>query len=193
VHPSLPVKSVKALIAFAKARPGELNYASSGNGTWNHLFAEQFKSITGVKMTHVPYKGAGPAMNDVVGGHVPVMFAPFPSSATHVKNGRLRALAATGKKRSPLFPDVPTMAEAGLPGYSAASWFGIMAPAGTPESIVRLLNREVNRAFAAPDIQAAYAKEGLEPGGGTPEDAARSIREGMEKWGNLVRKLGLKL
>lgn len=193
VHPSLPVTSVKELIAFSKAHPGELNYASSGQGTWNHLFAEQFKEITGIQMTQVPYKGAGPAMTDVVAGNVLVMFAPYPSAARHVKNGRLRALAATGKKRSPLFPDVPTMAEAGLPGYSAASWFGMMAPAGTPRDIVELLNREVNKAFADHDIRAAFALEGLDPAGGTPEDAARSLREGMEKWGNLVRKLGLKL
>jgi tripartite-type tricarboxylate transporter receptor subunit TctC len=193
VHPSVPVKSVKGLIEYAKANPDKLNYASAGNGTWNHLFAEQFKSIAGIQMTHVPYKGAGPAMNDVVGGHVQVMFAPFPSAATHVRNGRLRALAATATKRSSLFPDVPTVAQSGLPGYSAASWFGMLAPAGTPKPVVARLNQEVNRAFAAPEIKAAYAAEGIDPAGGTPEDLAKSIRDGMAKWGKLVRDLGLKL
>jgi tripartite-type tricarboxylate transporter receptor subunit TctC len=193
VHPSVPVKGFGDLISYAKANPGKLNYASAGNGTWNHLFAEQLKAITGIKINHVPYKGAGPAMNDVVGGHVQMMFAPFPSARTHLVNGRLRALAVTGKKHSPLFPDVPTVMESGLPGYSAASWFGILAPAGTPKAIIARVNREVNRAFAAPDIKAAYAAEGIDPAGGTPEDMARSIREGMAKWGKLVRDLGLRL
>jgi tripartite-type tricarboxylate transporter receptor subunit TctC len=193
VHPSVPVKSLKELIAYAKANPGKLNYASSGNGTWNHLFAEQLKSIARIQITHVPYRGAGPAMTDVVAGHVQMMFAPFPSARTHLNNGRLRALAVTGTKRSALFPDVPTVAEAGLPNYSAASWFGILAPAGTPKRIIARLNREVNRAFATPKIKAAYAAEGLDPAGGTPEDMAKSIREGMAKWGKLVRDLGIRL
>jgi tripartite-type tricarboxylate transporter receptor subunit TctC len=193
VHPSVPVKSLGDLISYAKTNPGKLNYASAGNGTWNHLFAEQLKAITGIKVNHVPYKGAGPAMNDVVGGHVQMMFAPFPSARTHLVSGRLRAIAVTGKKHSPLFPDGPTVMESGLPGYSAASWFGILAPAGTPKAIIARVNREVNRAFAAPDIKAAYAAEGIDPAGGTPEDMARSIREGMAKWGKLVRDLGLKL
>ncbi len=193
VHPSVPVKSLKELIAYAKANPGKLNYASAGHGTWNHLFAEQLKSIAKIKITHIPYKGAGPAMNDVVGGHVQMMFAPFPSARIHINAGRLRALAATGTRRSALFPDVPTVAQAGLPGYSAASWFGILAPAGTPKPIINRLNQEINKAFAAPDIKAAYAAEGLDPSGGTPADIAKSIREGMAKWGKLVRDLGIKL
>jgi tripartite-type tricarboxylate transporter receptor subunit TctC len=193
VHPSVPVKSFKQLIDYARANPGKLNYASAGNGTWNHLFAEQLKSLAKVQITHVPYKGAGPAMNDVVGGHVQMMFAPFPSSRVHVNSGRLRALAATGTKRSLLFPDVPTVAQAGLPGYSAASWFGILAPAGTPKSVINRLNQEINTAFASPEIKAAYAAEGLDPAGGTPEDAAKSIRDGMAQWGKLIRDLGLKL
>ncbi len=193
VHPSVPVKSLKELIAYAKANPGKLNYASAGNGTWNHLFAEQLKSLAKVQITHVPYKGAGPAMNDVVGGHVQMMFAPFPSSRVHVNAGRLRALAATGTNRSPLFPDVPTAEQAGLPGYSAASWFGILAPAGTPKPVINRLNQEINKAFAAPEIKAAYAAEGLEPAGGTPEDIAKSIREGMAQWGQLIRDLGIQL
>lgn len=193
VHPSVPVKSFSDLISYAKANSGKLNYASAGNGTWNHLFAEQLKAITGIRINHIPYKGAGPAMNDVVGGHVQMMFAPFPSARTHLVNDRLRALAVTGTKRSSLFPDVPTVMESGLPHYSAASWFGILAPAGTPKQIIARVNREVNRAFAAPDIKAAYAAEGIDPAGGTPADMARSIREGMAKWGKLVRDLGLKL
>lgn len=193
VHPSVPVKSFGELIAYAKANPSKLNYASAGNGTWNHLFAEQLKSLAKVQITHVPYKGAGPAMTDVVGGHVQMMFAPFPSSRVHVNAGRLRALAATGTKRSLLFPDVPTVAQAGLPGYSAASWFGILAPAGTPKPVINRLNQEINKAFAAPEIKAAYAAEGLEPAGGTPEDIAKSIRDGMAQWGQLIRDLGIQL
>lgn len=193
VHPSVPVKSLRELIDYAKANPGKLNYASAGNGTWNHLFAEQLKSITGIQIAHVPYKGAGPAMTDVVGGHVQVMFAPFPSARTHLKSGRLRALAVTGTKRSLLFPQVPTVAQAGLSNYSAASWFGILAPAGTSKAITARVNQEVNRAFAMPEIKAAYAAEGLEPSGGSPEDMAKSIRDGMAKWGRLVRQLGIRL
>jgi tripartite-type tricarboxylate transporter receptor subunit TctC len=193
VHPSVPVKSVKELIDYAKANPGKLNYASAGNGTWNHLFAEQLKSLAGIQMTHVPYKGAGPAVNDVVGGHVQVMIAPFPSAAAHVKSGRLRALAVTGTKRSPLFPEVPTAAQSGLPGYSAASWFAVLAPAGTPREIVMRLNQEINRVLNAPEVKAAYAAEGIEPAGGTPGELVRSMREGMAKWGKLVRDLGIKL
>lgn len=193
VNPAVPVKSVKELIAYAKANPTKLNYASAGNGTWNHLFAEQFKQITGINMTHVPYRGSGPAVNGIVGGHVQVMFAPFPSATTLVRSGRLRALAVTGKKRSPLFPDVPTVAESALPGYSAASWFAILAPAGTPQTVIKRLNAAVNRAYADPKIRAAYAKEGIEPAGGTPADVAQSIKEGQEKWGKLVRDLGISL
>ena len=192
-HPSVPVKNFPELIAYAKANPGKLNYASAGNGTWNHLFAEKLKAEAGIKMSHVPFKGAGPAMNDVVGGHIQVMFAPFPSSRVHLNAGRLRGHAVTGAKRSPLFPAVPTVSEAGLANYTAASWFGIMAPAGTPKAIVTRLNAEVNKAFAAPEVRKAYAAEGIDPAGGTPEDIARSIREGMAKWGKLVRDLGLKL
>ncbi|MGE0559878.1 MAG: Bug family tripartite tricarboxylate transporter substrate binding protein [Burkholderiales bacterium] len=192
-HPSVPVKNFRELIDFAKANPDKLNYASAGNGTWNHLFAEKLKADAGIRMSHVPFKGAGPAMNDVVGGHVQVMFAPFPSSRVHLNAGRLRGHAVTGAKRSPLFPAVPTVSEAGMPNYTAASWFGIMAPAGTPKAIVTRLNTEVNKAFAAPEVRKAYAAEGIDPAGGTPEDIARSIREGMAKWGKLVRDLGLKL
>ena len=193
VHPSVPVKNFRELLDYAKKNPGKLNYASAGNGTWNHLFAEQLKSVAGLQIGHVPYKGAGPAMNDVVGGHVPMMFAPFPSARTHLTANRLRGLAVTGVKRSALFPEVPTVAEAGLANYSAASWFGILAPARTPATVVSRLNKEVNAAFAAPEIKAAYAAEGIDPAGGTPEDIARSIREGMAKWGKLVQDLGLKL
>jgi tripartite-type tricarboxylate transporter receptor subunit TctC len=132
-------------------------------------------------------------MNDVVGGHVPMMFAPFPSARTHLTGGRLRGLAVTGTRRSLLFPEVPTVAEAGLPDYSAASWFRILVPAGTPRPVIARLNQEVNRAFAAPEIKAAYAAEGIDPAGGTPEDIAKSIRDGMAKWGKLVRDLGIKL
>jgi tripartite-type tricarboxylate transporter receptor subunit TctC len=191
VHPLLPAKSVKELIAYAQANAGKLNYGSSGNGTWNHLFAEQFKAAAKIQMTHVPYKGAGPAVTDLVGGHVQVVFAPFPTAMPHVKSGRLRALAVTSAQRSPVLPEVPSVSESGLPGYEAASWFAVLAPAGTPSAILRKLNAAINQVLARPDVREAFASDGSEPAGGTPEDLARSIREGIAKWGKLVRDLGV--
>ncbi|MBC7781138.1 MAG: tripartite tricarboxylate transporter substrate binding protein [Proteobacteria bacterium] len=193
VHVSLPVKTVRDLIALARARPDALAYGSAGNGTWNHLFAEQFKSLTGTRIAHVPYKGAGPALTDLIGGHIQVMFAPFPSALPQLAQKRLRALAVTGAQRSAAAPDVPTVAESGLPGYQAASWFAILAPAGTPKPVISRLNTEINRALASPEMRRTLAAEGIEPTGGTPEEAARSMREGAEKWGRLVRELGIRL
>lgn len=193
IHPSLPAKSVKELIAYAQANPGKLNYGSAGNGTWNHLFAEQFKALAKIQMTHVPYKGAAPAVTDLVGGHVQVVFSPFPTAMPHVKSGRLRALAVTSARRSPVLPETPSVSESGLPGYEAASWFAVLAPAGTPKAIIRKLNADINQIFARPEVRAAFTSDGAEPAGGTPEDLAKSIREGIAKWGKLVRDLGVKL
>lgn len=193
VNPGLPLKNVQGLIAYGRSRSGQLNYGSAGNGVWNHLFAELFKAMARIDMTHVPYKGTGPAVADVLGGQIQLSFSPFPTALPHVKTGRLRALGVTDIKRSPAMPELPTIAESGLPGYSAASWFALMAPAGTPRPVIAKLNGEVNRMFSEPEIKAAFASDGSAPAGGTPEDLARSISEGIAKWGRLVRDLGLRL
>lgn len=192
-HPGLPVKNVKELIAYARSNPGRLNYGSAGNGTWNHLFAELFKSSAGIEMTHVPYRGAAPAVTDVVGGQIQLGMAPFPPTLQHIRSGRLRALAVTSATRSPILPEVPTVSESGLPGYEAVGWFGVLAPAGTPKAIVEKINRDINRVFDEPKVKAAFAADGTEPAGGTPEALAKSMRVGIAKWGKLVRELDVQL
>lgn len=193
VNPGLPVKSVGELIAYAKANPGKLNYGSAGNGTWNHLFAERFKALTGIKMTHIPYKGANPAVTDVIGGQIQLSFAPFPAALPHIKSGRLRVLGVTSVQRSPLLPEVPTVAESGLPGYSAATWFAVLAPAKTPPAIISKLNRDINTVLTNPQVKAAFAADGTEPAGGTPGQLRESMISGIKQWGDLVRTLGIKL
>jgi len=193
VNPGLPVKNVSDLVAYAKANPGKLNYGSAGNGTWNHLFAEHFKALTGIEMTHIPYKGANPAVTDVIGGQIQVSFAPFPVAVPQIKSGRLRVLGVTSAQRSPVLPEVPTIAEAGLPGYSAATWFAVLAPAKTPQALITKLNQDINAALARPEVKAAFAADGTEPAGGTPEQLRDSMRAGIKQWGDLVRKLDVKL
>ncbi len=190
---ALPVDDIKGLIEYAKKNPGKLNYGSSGNGSSNHLFGALFASMAGVQMTHVPYKGSGPAINDLVGGTIQLSFAPFPLVLEQIKAGRLKALGVTSSDRAPVLPNVPTIAEAGLPGYEGIGWFGLMAPANTPEAVVSKLNLEVNRILKLPEVKANLAKEGAEPVGGTPADAQRSIAEGVKKWGDLVQELGIQL
>ncbi len=193
VNPALPVKNIGDLIAYAKANPGKLNYGSAGNGTWNHLFAEHFKALTGIQMTHIPYKGANPAVTDVIGGQIQLSFAPFPAAVPQIKSGRLRVLGVTSAQRSPVLPDVPTVAESGLPGYSAATWFAVLAPAKTPQIIIVKLNTDINAALLRPEVKAAFAADGTEPAGGTPEQLRESMRAGIKQWGELVRKLDVKL
>ena len=193
VNPGLPVKNVTELIAYAKANPGKLNYGSAGNGTWNHLFAEHFKALTGIQMTHIPYKGANPAVTDVIGGQIQLSFAPFPAAVPQIKSGRLRVLGVTSVQRSPVLPDVPTIAEAGLPGYSAATWFAVLAPAKTPQTIIAKLNTDINAALVRPEVKAAFAADGTEPAGGTAEQLRESMRSGIKQWGDLVRNLDVKL
>lgn len=193
VHPSLPVKDVRQLIALAKANPGKLNYASSGSGAWNHLFGELFKSMAKVTITHVPYRGGAPAVTDLLGGHVEVMFAPFPPALPQIKARKLRVLAVTTGKRSGLLPEVPTITENGLPGYEAEGWFAVLAPAKTPQPIVAQLNKEINRILQLPDVKAALAADGAEPAGGTPEQLAQSIRKNQEKWDRIIRALNIRL
>jgi len=193
VHPALPVKDVTGLIAYAKTHAGSLNYASSGAATWNHLFGELFNAMAHIKVTHVPYKGAAPAVTDLLGGQIQMMFAPFPPALPQVKSGKLRALAVSTAKRSGLLPDVPTVSESGLPGYEAEGWFAVLAPARTPAPIIDRLNREINRALQLPVVKASLAADGAEPAGGTPEQLAESIRSGAVKWGRLIQELGIRL
>jgi len=189
----MPFDDVKGLIDYARHNPGKLNYGSSGNGSSNHLFGELFASMAGVKLVHVPYKGSGPSVSDTIAGQIQLNFAPFPLVREHIKSGKLKALAVTSARRSPVLPDVPTVAEAGLPGYEAVGWFGLMAPAGTPKTILERINHDVNKVLESPAIRESLASEGAEPAGGSVEDARRSIAEGERKWGKLVQELDIQL
>ena len=193
VHPSVPASSVAELIAYAKANPGRLNFASSGSGTSIHLAGELFKVMTGVQMAHVPYKGSAPAIADLVGGQVQLMFDNLPSALPQIKAGRLRALAVTSAQRAPALPDLPTIAESGLPGYEASSWFGLLAPAGTPADVVAKVNGEVARWLATPEAKEKLLSQGANAAGGTPEDFVRHIAAETAKWQKVVRESGAKV
>lgn len=191
VNPTLPARSVGELIAYAKANPGKVLRASGGIGTSMHLSGELFVHQAAVDMPHVPYKGSAPALTDMVGNHVQVMFDALMTALPLVQAGQLKALAVTGPQRSPAVPDVPTVAEAGLPGYSATGWIGIVAPAGTPEPIVRRLNAAVVKALADPDLRQKLVEQAAEPVGSSPEDFARFIASESEKWAQAVRSAGI--
>ncbi|MEO8313145.1 MAG: tripartite tricarboxylate transporter substrate binding protein [Caldimonas sp.] len=192
VTPKLPVKTVAEFIAYCKANPGKVNMASSGSGTSVHLSGELFKSMTGCQMLHVPYKGAGPALSDLIGGQVDVIFDNLPSSIGHIKSGKLRALGVTSTERDPSLPDVPTVAEA-VPGYEATAWFGIGMPKGTPKDIIDKVNAEVNRALADPKMRARLAELGGKPIAGTPEDFGKVIAAETAKWEKVVISSGAKV
>lgn len=189
-NPAQPFKSVKELIAYAKANPGKVTFGSSGSGTSIHLSGEMFQHMAGVKMQHVPYRGSSPAVTDLLGGQIAVMFDNMPSAIGHVKAGKLRALAVTTPKRSPALPDVPTIAEAGVPGYSATSWFGLLAPANTPAPVVARLNASILKALADPEVKKKMAEQGAEPFGEKPEQFAEFIRSETAKWGTIVKQSG---
>jgi tripartite-type tricarboxylate transporter receptor subunit TctC len=189
VHPSLPVRSVRELIAFAKARPGELNYASSGTGTATHLAALLFSSMTGVIMEHVPYRGGAPALYELLGGQVTLMFGNMASGMPHIRSGGLRALAVTSAKRSPTLPGLPTMAEAGLPGFEAMAWFALLAPARTSGTIINKLNAEVVVILQQPDIRERLAALGAEVKSSTPAELDDYIRSEIAKWRKVIRKM----
>ena len=193
VNPSVPVNSVQELIAYAKANPGKLNFASSGSGTSIHLSGELFKVMAGVQMTHIPYKGSAPALADLIGGQVQLMFDNLPPSLPQIKAGKLRALAVTSATRAPALPDVPTVAEAGLPGFEASSWFGVLAPAGTPPAIVTKLNAEIAKWLTTPEAKEKLASVGANIAGGTPEDFARHIQAETAKWAKVVKESGAKV
>jgi tripartite-type tricarboxylate transporter receptor subunit TctC len=192
VNPSLPVSSLQDLIAYAKANPGKLNFASSGSGTSIHLSGELFKVMTGADMTHVPYKGSAPALRDLMGGQVQLMFDNLPSSLALIKAGKLKALAVTSTTRAAALPDVPTVAEAGLPGFEASSWFGVLAPAGTPPAIVAKLNGEIAKWLATPEAKEKLLSQGATAAGGSPEDFARHIAVETAKWQKVVKASGAK-
>jgi tripartite-type tricarboxylate transporter receptor subunit TctC len=193
VTPTIPVNNLKEFIAYAKAHPGQLNYASSGTGTIVHLSGELFKSMTGLDMVHVPYKGTALAIPDLINGQVTMIFDNIVSAMPQVKSGKVKVLAISSAKRSSLVPDVPTMAEAGLPGYTSDTYFGVFAPPGTPKEIVDRLSRELAKAVNAPDVKERLAGQGAEAVGGSPADLAQAVRADAEKWGKVIKNAGVKV
>ncbi|HSN39688.1 MAG TPA: tripartite tricarboxylate transporter substrate binding protein [Burkholderiales bacterium] len=192
VHPSVPVKSVKELIALAKAKPNQLNYASSGNGTPPHLSGAMFSNMAGVQMTHVPYKGAAPALNDLLGGQVQLMFATIISVGSHVQSGRVRALAVTSAKRSAVMPNLPTVAEAGVPGFEATAWFMLLAPAKTPAAIVEQVHSDTVAVLNKTDLKERFAKQGAEVVGDTPAQSLRYLKAEITRWGKVVTEANIR-
>jgi tripartite-type tricarboxylate transporter receptor subunit TctC len=192
VHPSMPVKDIKQLIAVAKAQPDKLSYASGGIGGSGHLGVELFKSLTQVKMVHVPYKGNGAAIADLIGGQVPMCFCTLPSVFSYVRAGRLRALAVTTAKRAPSAPEIPTIAESGVPDYEMSQWYGLLAPVGLPAPIMDRLNTEVAKALKHPDVRTRFAAEGAEPVSSTPQEFAKFYKAEIAKWTRVVQKAGIR-
>ncbi|GAA5232377.1 tripartite tricarboxylate transporter substrate binding protein [Verticiella sediminum] len=190
-HPALPVQSLGDFIALAKSEPGKLNYGTSGNGSLGHLAMESLKSMTGIELTHIPYKGAAPALNAVLSGEVSVEIVQIMTALPHVKAGRLRALGITTATRSPAAPDIPTIAEAGAPGFEGSSWFGIVAPAQTPPAVIAKLNEEFVRIMNLPDIKTRFLSEGVEPVGDTPEQFAATMRDESARWGKVIKDMGI--
>jgi len=193
VHPSVPARSVQELVALAKTKPGQLNYASGGNGATNHLAGELFKRMTATEIVHIPYRGNPLAVIDVLNGQVTMMFDFMITSLPHVNAGKLRPLAVTGTKRSPQVPELPTVAEAGVPGYEASTWFAVMAPTGTPAATIAKLNAEVNAILQMADVRERLNTLGAEPMGGTPADVAALLRADLTKWTDVVRASGIKI
>jgi tripartite-type tricarboxylate transporter receptor subunit TctC len=188
VNPKVPAHSIRELIAYSKANSGKVNYGSSGNGTTRHLAGIIFNAKTGTSMVHVPYKGSGPAMAALLGGEIDLIFEGLGSASTQIRAGKIRALALTSPQRSPAFPDIPTMAEAGVPGFESISWYGLWAPAATPRDILNRLHGEVGKALASPELKSIWAQQGAEAGGEPTEQFARYIKSEIEKWGTVVRQ-----
>ena len=192
IHPGVPAKDLKEFIALAKSKPGQLNYASSGTGTPYHMAGELFKSLSGTNLVHVPHKASGEMRNSVIGGHVQMGFDAITTMASNVKAGQVRALGTSGSKRSSVLPDVPTIAEAGVPGYESTIWLGIMAPVGTPKAIVDKLNAEINKAINRPDVKAAWDKQGAVPMAMSPAEFDAFLRKDIDKWAKVVKSAGIK-
>ena len=192
VHPSVPARTFRELVAHARANPGKLNFASPGEGSGAHLAGELLNIEAGIRATHVPYKGMAPAVNDLLGGNVQMMFAGVSSALQHVRSGKLVALAMASPKRNPQLPEVPTVAESGLPGFDVTSWYGIVVRSGTPPAVVQKIQRDMAEALQAEDVRAKLAGLGLEPVGNTPDEFAALIKAETQKWGDIVRKAGIK-
>ena len=193
VNNALPVKSVKDLIALARARPGQLNFGSAGNGVPSHLSMELFKLMSGTDLTHVPYKGMAPAMNDVISGQIQVSLPTIPGGLPHAQAGRVRALGVSGTRRSPAAPEVPTIAEAGVPGYESTNWYGIAAPAGTPRTTVSKLNQQIGRIMSLPEVKAKLLAIGMEPEIRSEDQFAEYLKNEVAKWAKVIQATGLKL
>jgi len=193
IHPSVPAKTLKELIALAKAQPGTLNYASAGNGAANHLAMELFKSMARVNITHVPYKGAPQAVSDVLAGHMNMMFNSIPPVLAHIKAERFRALGVGSNKRSPQLPDVPTVTEAGVPGYEAITWFGMLAPAKTPKAVLARISDAYVKVISAPELRSQLESQGAEPGSGSPQEFSALIRREYERYAKVVKASGAKI
>ncbi|HEY6242251.1 MAG TPA: tripartite tricarboxylate transporter substrate binding protein [Burkholderiales bacterium] len=193
VHPSLPVKSVNDLIALAKSQPGKIGFAGAGSGSTPHLAGELFNVMAGVQLVHIPYRGSGPAMIGLLAGEAPVMFLPAINAGGHVAAGRLRAIAVTSRERLQAMPELPTVSEAGLPGYESSQWYGLLAPAGTPSEILRLLNAQVANIMRSADMKIRMTNDGLVPIGGSREQFAAHIRNEIEKWARVINASGAKV
>jgi tripartite-type tricarboxylate transporter receptor subunit TctC len=193
VHPSVPVKNLQELIALAKSKPGQLNYGSAGNGSSNHLVGEMFKTAAGIEMVHIPFRGGGPGMMALVGGQIDLLVGQVPTVATMVNSGRLRAIAVSGAKRSPALPEVPTMAEAGLPGFDATAWYSIAVPAGTPKAVISRLHAELVKILKSPDIRERLISEGADVETSTPEELVAFIRTEIPKWAKAVKDSGSRI
>lgn len=192
VHPSLPVKNVKELIALAKARPDQMSYGSAGSGSGIHLAMELFLDMAGIRIVHVPYKGNAPALTDTVAGNVQMLWGSAPSTLPQIRNGRLRAIAVSTRERSPGAPDIPTVAESGLKGYDVVLWHGLIGPKGLPAPVVGRINGELNKALRTGEMKERLAVDGVVPAGGTPEQFMAEIRKGIDVWGRVIRKVGVK-
>lgn len=191
VHPSMPVKSVKEFIAYAKSQPGKLSYGSGGVGNITHLEMELLNSMTGTRLTHVPYKGTAPALLGLVSGEVQVVFSSIPTALGQIRAGKIRALGVTIRKRSSVLPDVPTLDEAGVPGYDAASWYAVLAPAGTPKPVVARLGKEIVQVMAMPDVRGRFANDGFEPAGTGPAEFGKFLRAELAKWDKAIKAAGI--
>ncbi len=193
IHPSVPANNLKEFIALARSQPGKLNYASSGPGTPYHMAGELFKAMAGVDIVHIPHKGSDQARTAILGGQVQMMFDAITTMAAHARAGKVRALASSGKTRSPVTPDVPTVTEAGVPGYETTIWLGLMAPAGTPRAVLEKLNREVNRIVNSPEVRETWAKQGAQPMGMSIDQFDKFLREDITKWAKVVKLSGAKV
>jgi tripartite-type tricarboxylate transporter receptor subunit TctC len=193
LHPSLPVYSIKDLVKLAKSKPGQINYASVGPGSPQHLGTEMLKSMAGIDMVHIPYKGTAPAITDILAGNVSLMFNSMPSVLPHVAAKRLRGIAVSSGRRSQAAPDIPTVAESGIPGFEYVTWYGLFAPAATPREIIAKLNAEIVKMLAGPDLSKRFASQGAEPAGSTPEELARFMRDEHEGWKKVIKSANIRL